>query len=265
MELRNRGHRVKIITTEFYRKKVEQAGIEFCPMRPDLDPTASELVGQCEDLRSGPEILFRKIILPHLRSTYDDLLAAVAGADLMLAGELVYAAPLVAEKLGLRWGSIILSPCSFFSAHDPSVLVNAPWMMNVRKAGRTPYRILLNVARVGTRHWWNPVRDLRNEEGLRKSCDPLMQDKFSPDLVLALFSSWLAAPQPDWPAQTLQPGFVSTMAPTPDGRAVRSWISSFRRAIHPWCSHSARPQSAIREASTGRVSTRCAGCRRAGF
>ncbi|HSY03005.1 MAG TPA: nucleotide disphospho-sugar-binding domain-containing protein [Acidobacteriaceae bacterium] len=208
MELRNRGHRVKIITTEFYRKKVEQAGIEFCPMRPDLDPTASELVGQCEDLRSGPEILFRKIILPHLRSTYDDLLAAVAGADLMLAGELVYAAPLVAEKLGLRWGSIILSPCSFFSAHDPSVLVNAPWMMNVRKAGRTPYRILLNAARLGTRHWWNPVRDLRNDEGLRKSCDPLMQDKFSPDLVLALFSSWLAAPQPDWPAQTLQPGFV---------------------------------------------------------
>lgn len=207
-ELKLRGHRVRIITTEFYRKKVEQAGIEFCPMRPDLDPTADELIGQCEELKDGPEVLFRRIILPHVRATYDDLLSGTAGTDIMLAGELVYAAPLVAEKLGIRWGSMILSPCSFFSAHDPSVLVNAPWMMKVRKAGWIPYRIFLNAARLGTRHWWNPVRALRREEGLRRRCDPLMKDKFSPDLVLALFSSWLAGPQADWPRQTVQPGFV---------------------------------------------------------
>jgi rhamnosyltransferase subunit B len=35
-----------------------------------------------------------------------------------------------------------------------------------------------------------------------------MKDKFSPELVLALFSSWLAAPQPDWPPKSVQPGFV---------------------------------------------------------
>ncbi len=177
-------------------------------MRPDWDPTEPDLIGQCEDFRNGPKILFRKLILPHLRSTYDDLLAAVDGADLMIAGELVYAAPLVAEKLGMRWVSMILSPCSFFSAHDPSMLVNAPWMMKVRKAGRISYRLLLETARIGTRHWWNPVRALRRQEGLSSSCDPLMKDKFSPELVLALFSSWLATPQADWPPQTLQAGFV---------------------------------------------------------
>jgi UDP:flavonoid glycosyltransferase YjiC (YdhE family) len=35
-----------------------------------------------------------------------------------------------------------------------------------------------------------------------------MLDKFSPHLVLALFSQWWAQPQPDWPQQTMQPGFV---------------------------------------------------------
>jgi rhamnosyltransferase subunit B len=207
-ELKRRGHSLRIITTEFYRKKVEQAGIEFCPMRPDWDPTDPDLIGQCDDLKRGPEILIRKMILPHLRPSYDDLLAAADGADLMLAGELGYAAPLVAEKLALRWASIILSPSSFFSADDPSVLVPAPWMMSVRKLGRLPYSFLMNAARVGTRHWWNPVRTLRREEGLRVSCEPLMKDKFSPHLVLALFSSWLASVQPDWPQQTVQPGFV---------------------------------------------------------
>jgi UDP:flavonoid glycosyltransferase YjiC (YdhE family) len=36
----------------------------------------------------------------------------------------------------------------------------------------------------------------------------VFKDKYSPDLVLALFSRWLAQPQPDWPRQTIQPGFV---------------------------------------------------------
>jgi UDP:flavonoid glycosyltransferase YjiC (YdhE family) len=52
------------------------------------------------------------------------------------------------------------------------------------------------------------VRELRREQGLRPDCDPVFRDKFSPDLVLALFSRALAEPQPDWPKQTLQTGFV---------------------------------------------------------
>jgi UDP:flavonoid glycosyltransferase YjiC (YdhE family) len=208
LELQRRGHRVTVASTGFYRSKVEELGIGFLPLRPDWDPNDRELIRQCEDLKSGPEVLFRKLVLPHLRDTYDDLLSAAAGADLMIAGELVFAAPLVAEKLGLRRGSAILSPASFLSAHDPTVLVNVPWLIHVRKAGWPVYRAALNIGRMGIRHWWDPVRRLRREQGLRVDCDPLFRDKFSPDLVLALFSSCLAQPQPDWPSHTVQPGFV---------------------------------------------------------
>jgi rhamnosyltransferase subunit B len=120
----------------------------------------------------------------------------------------VYAAPLVAEKLGLRWVSAILSPFSFFSSYDPSVMVNAPRLIHLRKLGSSAYRMGLNIGRLATRHWSNPVRDLRRAEGLRPRCDPVFRDKFSPDLVLALFSRCLAEPQPDRPSQTIQPGFV---------------------------------------------------------
>lgn len=207
-ELRDRGVDVSIITTEFYRGRVEGLQLHFIPMRPDWDPTAPELVAQCDDLKKGPEVLFRKVILPHLRHTYEDLLVAIKGVDLMISGELVYAAPLVAEKLGLRWASLILSPASFFSMYDPPLLVNAPWMLELRKAGLLPYKALFNLAGLGTRHWWSPVRELRASEGLRRSCDPLMRDKFSPHLVLAAFSSWLGLPQRDWPKQTVQTGFL---------------------------------------------------------
>ena len=135
LELGRRGHRVTIASTEYYRNKVEELGIEFHSIRPNWDPTDRELIRQCEDLKRGPEVLYRKLILPELRDTYDDLISIATGADLLIAGELVYAAPLVAEKLCLRWVSEILSPCSFFSSHDPSILVNLPSLVHLRKAG----------------------------------------------------------------------------------------------------------------------------------
>lgn len=208
LELQRRGHQVTIASTEYYRLKVQNLGLNFHPIRPDWDPTDREMIRQCEDLKRGPEILFRKFILPHLDHTFQDLLQAAQSADLMVAGELNYAAPLVAEKLSLPWASAILSPASFFSAHDPSVTVNVPWLIHVRKAGPQAYRAVFNLGRFGTRHWWDPVRKLRREQGLQPDCDPLFRDKFSPDLVLALFSRAFAPAQPDWPAQTVQPGFV---------------------------------------------------------
>ena len=226
LELTQRGHHVTIATTPYYRSKVEAVGITFRPMRPDWDPTDPELIRQCDDLTKGPEILYRKMLLPELRGTYSDLLAVAQHADLLIAGELVYAAPLVAEKLKLRWVSVILSPFSFFSSFDPSVMVNAPALIHLRKAGPSIYRAGLNIGRLVTRHWSNPVRDLRREQGLRVECDPVFRDKFSPDLVLALFSHWLAEPQPDWPPQTYQPGFAYFTNPS-EGASLSPQLSNF--------------------------------------
>jgi rhamnosyltransferase subunit B len=208
LELMRRGHQVTVATTPYYKPKVEALGIHFRAIRPDWDPTNPDLIRKCEDLKSSLEVLYRNIILPELKGTYEDLLLAARDADLMIAGEVVYAAPLVAEKLALRWVSAILSPLSFFSSFDPSVTVNAPALIHLRKAGPIAYRTGLSLGRLAIRHWSNPVRRLRREQGLRSDCDPVFRDKFSPDLVLALFSPWLAQPQPDWPPQTSQPGFV---------------------------------------------------------
>jgi UDP:flavonoid glycosyltransferase YjiC (YdhE family) len=207
-ELAHRGHDVAIASTPFYRERIHALGFAFHPLRPDWDPTDSALIAQCEEIKRGPEILFRRMILPHLRDTYADLDGAVAGADLMLAGELVYAAPLVAEKRQLPWASVILSPTSFFSAHDPSLLVNAPALYRLRRAGWRINRAFLKLGKAASHHWWTSVRKLRAELGLRTQCDPVFRDKFASELVLALFSKVLAQPQPDWPRQTIQPGFL---------------------------------------------------------
>jgi len=208
VELRRRGHQVEISSTPYYRPRVESLGIAFRRLRPDWDPTDQNVIRKCEDIKKGPEVLYRRMLLPELRNTYQDLLSAASHADLMVTGELVYASPLVAEKLGLRWVSLILSPFSFFSSYDPSFMVNVPNLIHLRKFGASAYRMGLNLGRLLTRHWSQPVRALRRAEGLRPKCDPVFRDKFSPNLVLALFSRCLAQPQRDWPKQTIQPGFL---------------------------------------------------------
>ena len=65
--------------------------------------------------------------------------------------------------------------------------------------------------------WWTPVQRLRVSEGLSPACAPLTRDKFSPMLVLELFSSAFARQQPDWPPQTVQTGF-----PFFDGKVTRT-------------------------------------------
>jgi UDP:flavonoid glycosyltransferase YjiC (YdhE family) len=163
LELQRRGHGVTLAATEFYRAKVEGAGLGFVPLRPNWDPADTEPIRRCEKMTRGTEVLFRELILPHLRGTYEDLLAAASSTDLLIAGEIVFAAPLVAEKLGLRWASVILSPCSFLSSHDPSLLPNVAGMIHLRKAGWRVYKAAMDLCRVAMRYWWKPVRELRRE------------------------------------------------------------------------------------------------------
>ena len=208
LELKRRGHSVVVASTECYRPKVEALGIPFKPIRPNWDLSHPDFIRESGNLKRGFEVLYRNWLIPHLKDTYRDLLPAASESDLMIAGELNLAAPLVAERLGLPWASAILSPVSFLSAYDPSVLVNASWLFPARKAGRPVYRALLNIGRLTVHHWWNPIRTLRRQQFLIPHADPVFRDKFSPQLVLALFSHWLAKPQLDWPSQTLQTGFV---------------------------------------------------------
>jgi UDP:flavonoid glycosyltransferase YjiC (YdhE family) len=159
------------------------------------------------DPRRGAARLMGEILFPAVRDTYADLLAAVQGADFLVAGELVYAAPLVAATLGLPWANATLSPQSFLSTYDACVLTQLPQIYPLRHLGRWPYRLLFRLFRSRASAWAAPLLALQRELGIPASANLLFEGKFSPHLVLALFPSALAAPQPDWPQALVQTGF----------------------------------------------------------
>jgi rhamnosyltransferase subunit B len=206
--LQARGHEVLLTTSEFYRPKIQAAGLQFHPLRPLASPEDPEMLQRVLDTRKGPEYLIRTLLLPHLTDMYEDMARATEGADFLISGEVVLAAPLIAEKRGLPWAAAILAPFSFFSTYDPPAFPLLPGTRFLMRAPPFVQRLLLEAGKLVTRHWGNPIADLRHSLGLRVTPHPLVLDRFSPYLNLAMFSEVLGRPQADWPDNTVQTGFV---------------------------------------------------------
>lgn len=204
--LKARGHRVIIATSEIYRPKIEAEDIGFRSIRPNLSPDDAEMIKQAMDPKTGTEYILRVLLFPHLRDAYEDLSDAARGADLLLTHPITFAGPLVAQKTGIRWVSSVLAPISFFSTHDPSVLAPAPWLAKLYPMGFAG--AIYRFGRLRARSWSEPVHKLRAEIGLPPGGDPIFEGQHSPDLVLAMFSSLLGGPQPDWPPNTRITGFA---------------------------------------------------------
>lgn len=208
-ELRSRGHDVVVATHGIYRSRAEAEGLGFAAIRPDFDAFGDplEVMRDAMDDRRGSEVVVRDMVLPHLRAGRDDLLAAAEGADLILDHVLTFAAPLIAEKLGIPRVSATLQPVAMFTAHDPPVFPAAPWMPRSRHFGPWAWRLLWAFGRFASRGWFREVDRMRAEMGLPADPRHPLMDGTSDRLHLVLFSRELMAPQPDWPRAALQTGF----------------------------------------------------------
>jgi rhamnosyltransferase subunit B len=208
--LQARGHEAIIATTPHYRQRIEDRGIGFHAVRPagpNLDDDR-DTMRRIMDPRKGSEYVIREIVMPALQESYEDVLAAAQGADLLVSHVLTYAARLVAEKKGIPWVCGFLQPLGFFSAHDPPVLPQIPFLSRLRFLGPTFHRLLFRLAKRSCRSWDGPWHRLRAELHLPPTSEnALFEGLHSPSLVLAMFSQLFASKQSDWPEQTAVSGF----------------------------------------------------------
>lgn len=208
-ELRTRGHRPVIATSELYREKMEAGGFEFAPVRPHLPTPQEQDASMMEKVmhpRSGSAFLLNEMLFPFVRDGYEDLMRVVAGADLLLTHPITLAGPLVAQKTGIPWISSVLAPASFMSAYDPPVPPFWPWLRHVRLLGPRFTAAFFNQLKKYYKN--NDYEVFREELGLPDRGGPVFEGQHSPTLILALFSKLFAQPQPDWPTQTRVTGFA---------------------------------------------------------
>jgi rhamnosyltransferase subunit B len=208
MELQRRGHVPVVATMEIYREKIEGAGLPFATVRPNIpqpkeqDP---ELIEKIMEPKTGPRFLTEEVVFPAVRDSYDDLMRAVAGADLLVTHPAAPAGPLVGRKTGMTWISTVLAPLSFFSAYDPPVPPFWQWTRKLSVLGPEFMGFFLNLMKSSYKA--KAVTEFRDELGLPDAGNPMFEGQHSPARVLALFSKVFAQPQPDWPKQTEVTGF----------------------------------------------------------
>src|SRR6266545_3478764 len=150
LELKVRGHSPVIATSEVYREKMAALGIELHPVRPNIpsydEPDElSRVVAELMDAKGGTEKVI-ELLTPNLRDIYEDLDAAAEHADLLLTHPLPLVGPIVAQKRQLPWVSSVLSPISFFSAHDPPVLAQMPALYYLQRRSVYLSRLLYHIA-----------------------------------------------------------------------------------------------------------------------
>lgn len=213
LELGRRGHRAVIGTMPVYREKIERAGIEFFPVRPDAPAFDSdpELLARAIAPWTGPAVIMGELLMPHLRENYEDSMALIAsggGADLLVTHVLAFGAHVAAETTGVRWLSTALSPMVLVSAYDPST---PPFMTWLRRASRLHPAIARGIIAFGRRAsapWVSGVPRLRRELGLSPRGHPIFDSPYSPGGTLAMYSPLFGQVQPDFPPRTRVTGFA---------------------------------------------------------
>lgn len=201
--LLNRGHRVTMITAGTHEKLAVSAGLNFVPLGSDV------VERMLEDADLWREVHGSKVAYQHAGKAarlYVEAIEAVISRegvpDLMLAPMICFGARLMREKCGIPLVSVHLYPMMFVSAYAPPLV--APVFRWLRKLPLWLRKAVLAMP--------NPLDFMAlpaiwmccDEGGVTRPLSLWRQWWHSPDGVLALFPSWFAEPQPDWPAKLLQ-------------------------------------------------------------
>ncbi len=205
LALQARGHRVRVLTNGIFKSLVESHGLGFIPIGS---------IGAAEAAINNPDVwhvrrgfrIIAQLLTPAIGEVFH-LIERHADSETVVAfSTLAFGARLAQEKLGIPSASVHLQPSVIRTYGDQGMLGN------VRLSAAPPRFVKEALFRlvdwvILDRHLAGPLNALRAQLGLRPVSRVMHRWMHSPELVLAFFPSWFAAPQPDWPPNTHTVGF----------------------------------------------------------
>ena len=205
MELEARGHRATILTNPIFHELIEGQGLGFLPVGTAEEANTAIANPELWHLRKGFKVI-AQVIVPAI-SEVVSLIERHADASTVVAfSSLAFGARLAQEKLGVPSASVHLQPSVIRTFADQGM------MGNIRLSASRPrwfkrglFRLI--DALILDRRLKAPLNDLRARLGMRPVNRVMHRWMHSPQLVIAFFPEWFAAPQPDWPANTHAVGF----------------------------------------------------------
>ncbi|MEP6938678.1 MAG: nucleotide disphospho-sugar-binding domain-containing protein [Rudaea sp.] len=224
--LKRRGHAVELLTSPYFKARIEAAGVPFVPIGTSTDYERGVADPQIWHGLRGFSAMWRAM-KPTLRDAYEQLIARATPDSVLVGSSLAWSSRCAQETLLLRGATVHLAPSLMFSALDPAVFPGFPWLRRlpawcVRSILRVSDRWLLDGAVAAD------LNAFRAQVGLGPVRRVVSAWQNSPDLVINAFPSWFAAPQSDWPAQSVTADFPRWHAD--DDRGVEPALAAFLAA-----------------------------------
>jgi UDP:flavonoid glycosyltransferase YjiC (YdhE family) len=239
LALQARGLRVVMACAAEYQPKVERAGLMFRAVRPSFDDM-QRTVGMdraeiTHAVLTHQDFLLRRLIMPHLRNSYEDMVEILAGADMLVTSSLAFGARLAAERRALPWIGVVLQPLMFLSAFDPPQAPGAEALSELmRRLGPGVARPLLTLAKWVLGRQLRPVHALRAAIGLSSTAqNPLFEGQFAAAGAVGLYSPVLGGVRPDYPPNTALVGFAAFDSADGAPSALEAPLQAFLAAGAP--------------------------------
>lgn len=205
--LQRRGHDVTMVTSGLFADLAERCGIPFRGIGSDDDIQQLLNDPNIWNPRKAAMVIANKVIKPSLQLQFNAIRElATPGETVLVGSALGFGARIAHEALNLPLVTLHLQPTMFWSVYE------SPWLARGTLLGKGVPRWLKQLQfRIGLwmafdRSVLKTCNAFRAEHGLGpvKTTWDLMH---SPQRICGMFPDWLAAPQPDWPSQTVLTGF----------------------------------------------------------
>ncbi len=201
--LRARGHTVTLVASDHYEPLARRHGFDF---RTLISKTENDELFHHPDFwhpfKTGA--LSARWGVRFIRRQYELLKSITTSDSVLIASPGVFAAPLVHDKLGTPWVSIVLQPWLLPSPQSRPVIPGLPFLSHAPPIVWSLFEHAMNL--YGGHLFGRELNQLRTELGL-KPWRRVFKDWLSPQLILALFPAWFAPIAPDWPQQVRLTGF----------------------------------------------------------
>jgi len=195
----NRGVRVGFVANPYFAENVRQIGAEFFPMGVRLRPDDRLRIHPIASNRWVGTLFWLRFLSGSAANDVVPALRPAIGAfqpDLILAHQNCLGTPWIAQEFGVEWWNVVLAPCTFPSAFQPSVysigLDTTRLPMFVRRIQNWCVRAVIN-AMVDP-----PVNLTRRAHGLAPQSDTFCGEMLR-GVTLAMFAPAFRPPAPDDP------------------------------------------------------------------
>jgi len=201
-ELKKRGFRVGLITSQYFEAQALGAGLEFIGLGSTED---YQSIIQDPDLWSpdkGFKVFAERVVFPIMEPAYQNITGFDPSQTILIAQGQFFAAHIAHEKLGFPFITVHLQPAAFRSVYEfPLIPISLPPFV-IRGVFSLIDALLLD------KLFAPNINRFRQSLGL-----PAIKKIFggwmhSPQKNLGLFPEWFAQPQRDWPPQTQLTSFV---------------------------------------------------------